>query len=58
MQLGCDRAGWYSIDAFDHGGKPSIDHLSEGWETRKIGDKLWALPDDHDGFFEVYEVEP
>ena len=57
MQLGCDRAGWYSIDAFDHGGKPSIDHLEQGWQARKIGDKLWALPDDHDGFFEVYEVE-
>ena len=57
MQLGCDRAGWYSIDAFDHGGKPSIDHLVKSWQTRKIGDKLWALPDDQDGFFEVYEVK-
>jgi hypothetical protein len=57
MQLGCDRAGWYSIDALDHGGKPSIDHLVQGWETRKNGDKLWATPDDNEGFFEVYEVE-
>ena len=57
MQLGCDRAGWYSIDALDHGGKPGIDHRVQGWETRKNGDKLWATPDDHEGFFEVYEIK-
>ncbi|HJS55629.1 MAG TPA: hypothetical protein VJ765_13840, partial [Chitinophagaceae bacterium] len=45
------------IDAFDHGGKPSVDHLVKGWETRTPGDKLWATPDDQDGFFDVYEVE-
>ena len=56
MQLGCDRAGWYSIDALDNGGKPSIDHLVEGWETRKAGDQLWATPKG-DGFFDVYEIE-
>ena len=44
MQLGCDRAGWYSIDQLDHGGDPSIDHLVEGWETRKVGDQLAATP--------------
>lgn len=57
MQLGCDRAGWYSIDALDHGGKPSVDHLVEGWETREIGDKLAALPS-HTSFFDVYDVLP
>lgn len=56
MQLGCDRAGWYSIDMLDNGGKPSIDHLVEGWETRKAGDQLWATPKG-DGFFDVYEME-
>src|SRR5687768_2049314 len=56
MQLGCDRAGWYSIDALDNAGKPSIDHLVEAWETRKPGDKLWATPKG-DGFFDVYEME-
>jgi hypothetical protein len=29
----------------------------QGWETRKNSDKLWATPDDHDGFFEVYEIK-
>jgi hypothetical protein len=57
MQMGCDRAGWYSIDALDNGGKPSVDHIVEEWETRKAGDKIWATPKDEDGFFEVYEVD-
>ena len=56
MQLGCDRAGWYSIDALDNGGKPSIDHIVEDWQTRKAGDKLWATPAG-DGFFDVYEIK-
>lgn len=57
MQLGCDRAGWYSIDLLDHGGKPSIDHLVEGWDSRKPGDKLAATPS-RDSFFEVFSAEP
>jgi hypothetical protein len=56
MQLGCDRAGWYSIDLLDHGGVPSINHLVDGWEIRKQGDKIDATPK-KDGFFEVYKVE-
>ncbi|MDP4261488.1 MAG: SRPBCC family protein [Bacteroidota bacterium] len=55
MQLGCDRAGWYSIDRLDNGGKDSIDHLVKGWGTRNAGDKLWATPKG-DSFFEVYEI--
>ena len=57
MQLGCDRAGWYSIDALDHGGVPSVDHLVDGWEARAVGDVLQALPGQPGGF-EVYEVAP
>ncbi len=56
MQLGCDRAGWYSIDALDNGGTPSVDLLVEGWETRKVGDHLAATPN-FDGYFEVYQTE-
>lgn len=57
MQLGCDRAGWYSIDAFDHAGLPSIDLLIEGWESRKTGDQLAATLA-LDSFYEVYDIEP
>ncbi len=56
MQVGCDRAGWYSIDSLDHGGVPSIDHLVEGWERRQVGDKLSATLRG-DEFFNVYDVE-
>lgn len=45
MQLGCDRAGWYSIDELDHGGVPSLAHLVPGWESRYVGDQLAAFPD-------------
>jgi len=56
MQLGCDRGGWYSIDALDHGGAPSVDQLVEGWETREVGDKLAATPA-QDSFYDVCQVE-
>lgn len=57
MQMGCDRAGWYSIDALDNGGRKSTDHLVEGWEERKAGDRISATPKGDD-FFEVYAVKP
>jgi len=56
MQLGCDRAGWYSIDALDNDGKPSVDHIVKEWDTRKAGDKIWADPKGT-VFFDIYEVE-
>ena len=56
MQLGCDRAGWYSIDLLDHGGQPSIDYLVEGWEMRHLGEHIDATPA-RDSFFTVQEIE-
>ena len=56
MQLGCDRAGWYSIDLLDHGGQPSIDYLVEGWELRHLGEYIDATPA-RDSFFTVQEIE-
>jgi hypothetical protein len=56
MQLGCDRAGWYSIDALDHGGIKSFDHLDEDWNDRKAGDRVSATPA-LDTFFEVFIVD-
>jgi hypothetical protein len=56
MQLGCDRAGWYSIDLLDNANIPSTDHIEEHWEDRRQGDRLAATPK-KDSFFEVYEVE-
>jgi hypothetical protein len=56
MQLGCDRAGWYSIDWLDNAGVQSTDHLIDKWENRKIGDKLAVTPK-KDSFFKVYKIE-
>lgn len=56
MQLGCDRAGWYSIDTLDNGGNPSIDYPVDGWEKRSKGDKIDATPA-KDSFFEVYAIK-
>jgi hypothetical protein len=56
MQLGCDRAGWYSIDLLDHDGQISTDHLVDGWETRAVGDKFAATLKDDD-FFNVYSLD-
>ncbi|MFL6413151.1 MAG: hypothetical protein ACJ71K_18155 [Nitrososphaeraceae archaeon] len=44
MQLGCDRAGWYSIDRLDNAGIQSSDHLINEWGDRKVGDRLSATP--------------
>jgi hypothetical protein len=57
MQLGCDRAGWYSIDALDHGGSPSIEQLVPEWASRSVGDQLAATPKG-DGHYSVLAVEP
>ena len=56
MQLGCDRAGWYSIDILDHGGVASTDHLVAEWADRKVGDRIPATPR-QDNFFEVWQVK-
>jgi hypothetical protein len=56
MQLGCDRGGWYSIDALDNGGKTSVPELRPEWDDRRPGDKLAATPA-QDGFFPVVEVQ-
>lgn len=56
MQLGCDRAGWYSIDALDHDGKPGTDHLVDEWMTRQVGDLLPATPAKN-SFYTVCDLE-
>ena len=56
MQLGCDRAGWYSVDLLDNGGISSVDHLIDGWEDRKVGERIAANPG-QDAYFDVYAVE-
>ena len=57
MQLGCDRGGWYSIDALDHNHQPSVAKLLPEWRERAVGDRL-ALTPQQDSFYTVRAIEP
>lgn len=57
MQLGCDRGGWYSVDALDHGDEPSVARLMPVWRTRAVGDRL-AITPDQDAHYTVRAIDP
>ena len=57
IQMGADRAGWYSYDVLDNGGKPSADRIVEGLQSPSVGAVFPALPGRRDGFVLV-ENEP
>jgi len=42
MQMGYDRAGWYSWDRLDNGGHASADRIHPEWQQVKRGDWLTA----------------
>ena len=44
VQMGCDRAGWYSWDRLDNGGRPSAETVREEWQGTAAGDRLASLP--------------
>jgi len=56
MQLGCDRGGWYSIDALDHGGVASVEQLVDEWSVRAVGDAIAVTPA-RDSFYRVLTLE-
>jgi hypothetical protein len=57
VQMGCDRAGWYSWDRLDNAGVPSTDRIHPEWQTIRVGDRLAATPD-ATHWFEVAALEP
>lgn len=57
VQLGCRRAGWYSYDGLDNGGRPSADRIVPELQKVEIGDLFPWTPDANDGFI-VKLVEP
>ncbi len=57
VQMGCSRAGFYSVDAVDNGGIESAREIHPEWQELAIGQVLKATPDGDDGF-EVLEFEP
>lgn len=57
VQMGCDRAGWYSWDRLDNGGVPSADRIHPEWQAISVGDRLASTPSGS-AWFEVAAVEP
>jgi len=58
-QMGYDRAGWYSWDRFDNGGRPSAERIHSEWEEIKLGDRLTAWsPGGPVSAWEVAALEP
>jgi proline iminopeptidase len=44
VQLGCQRAGWYSYDLLDNGGQPSAEHILSQHQHLAVGDKILLVP--------------
>ncbi len=42
VQMGADRAGWYSWDRLDNGGHPSAQDVHPEWQNLSVGDWLSA----------------
>lgn len=56
-QMGCGRAGWYSWDRLDNGGRPSARHLHPGWQQVREGDR-WASTPSGGSSFTVAAARP
>ena len=44
VQMGCDRAGWYSWDRLDDSGVPSAERIHPEWQELAVGDRLASTP--------------
>lgn len=57
VQMGADRAGWYSYDILDNGGRHSAERILQGLQNPSVGAVFPALPGRRDGFI-LLENEP
>ena len=57
VQLGCERAGFYSVDLLDNGARRSAREIHPELQDIHVGDVLPARPGSSDGF-EVLRIEP
>jgi proline iminopeptidase len=55
-QMGTGRAGWYSWDRLDNGGRTSAHELDPRWAHIQTGDRLATVPGR--SWFDVAHVEP
>ncbi len=57
VQMGCDRAGWYSFDWLDNGRVRSAEEIIPALQKLAVGDTLPARPGHPEGF-SVLQLEP
>jgi hypothetical protein len=57
VQIGCDRAGFYSFDRLDNAGRPSVEEIRPEWQTLEPGDRIASHPSGRT-WFVVADVEP
>jgi hypothetical protein len=57
VQMGCDRAGWYSWDRLDNGARPSADQIHAEWQQVAVGDRWPSMPNGR-SWFEVAALDP
>ena len=57
VQMGCQRAGFYSLDLLDNAGIPSARGIRLELQQLRVGDKIAATPKG-DAHFEVLRLEP
>ncbi|MGZ6802721.1 MAG: hypothetical protein ACXVFU_06690 [Nocardioidaceae bacterium] len=57
VQMGTDRAGWYSWDRLDNFGRPSAHWVDPAWQQISLGDRLAGTPDGSQSW-EVAALEP
>jgi len=57
VQMGADRAGWYSWDRLDNWGHPSATRINPEWQQITLGDRLAGTPDGSQSW-EVAALEP
>jgi hypothetical protein len=50
VQMGCDRAGWYSYDFLDNAGRPSATTINPAWQHLAVGDVMPSVPGDRESF--------
>ena len=56
VQMGGERAGWYSYDTLDNDGVHSAEEVLPEYQDLQVGDVVKAMPNT-DGGFEVAKVE-
>lgn len=56
VQMGCDRAGWYSWDRLDNAGVPSTERIHPEWQDVSAGDRMTSTPSGVT-WFEVAAIE-